>query len=216
MRFQKLLILFLTVGFGLSRAFSQTAASNSVSVPALAAEPNASQDGLLEVLRRKQAELDAKEKGLNKPQPAPQQVKSKPAVVVPAQPAIVSKPPADVSQSASQDQLTEILQKKQKELDAANKAKAGAVAESDIAKDRAASNDRIRQIESEIAAKEDAYKKSLAQPVPVRTAPPTGTPPTLQPGSKEDRLSELLILYKADAITPNAYHTARAKILAEP
>jgi FKBP-type peptidyl-prolyl cis-trans isomerase (trigger factor) len=34
--------------------------------------------------------------------------------------------------------------------------------------------------------------------------------------SKEARLAELLTQYKADQITPEQYHTQRAKILAEP
>jgi hypothetical protein len=40
--------------------------------------------------------------------------------------------------------------------------------------------------------------------------------PTPAPGSKEDRLSELLEMYKADKISPAEYHAQRSKILAEP
>jgi hypothetical protein len=40
--------------------------------------------------------------------------------------------------------------------------------------------------------------------------------PAPAPGSKEERLSELLDLYKADRISPAEYHDQRAKIIAEP
>jgi hypothetical protein len=46
------------------------------------------------------------------------------------------------------------------------------------------------------------------------SAPKPTAPPTLQPGSKEAKLAELLVLYKADKITPQQYHEQRAKILA--
>jgi hypothetical protein len=36
------------------------------------------------------------------------------------------------------------------------------------------------------------------------------------PGSKAQRLADLLAAYRADKITPLEYHTERAKILAEP
>jgi hypothetical protein len=48
------------------------------------------------------------------------------------------------------------------------------------------------------------------RPVPI-IAP--GLPVSL---SKEQRLQTLLMLYKADQITPEQYHTKRAAILAEP
>jgi hypothetical protein len=71
---------------------------------------------------------------------------------------------------------------------------------------------------------------SSAQPV---TAPPGPVPPSIttpssavtapvtpaQPGgpkTKQERLSELLELYKADKISPAEYHAQRARILAEP
>lgn len=56
-------------------------------------------------------------------------------------------------------------------------------------------------------------------PAPVFSAPPVATaaavPASPLTGSKQDRLAELLRRYKADAITPQEYHTQRAKILAE-
>jgi len=51
---------------------------------------------------------------------------------------------------------------------------------------------------------------------PGATPPAMAMPMTLAPGSKEQRLQELLQLYKADRITPTEYHEQRAKIIAEP
>ena len=47
---------------------------------------------------------------------------------------------------------------------------------------------------------------------------PIATPPPapLVPGSKEQRLADLLNRYKMDQITPGEYHEQKAKILAEP
>jgi hypothetical protein len=67
-----------------------------------------------------------------------------------------------------------------------------------------------------------------ARPTPTGTSSPvvaapsaTKTPefaPAPEPGpaSKQARLAALLQLYKADTITPQQYHTQRAKIIAEP
>lgn len=52
--------------------------------------------------------------------------------------------------------------------------------------------------------------------VVVMPAPIIVPPITPIPGSKEQRLNELLRLYKSDKITPADYHEQRAKILAEP
>lgn len=49
---------------------------------------------------------------------------------------------------------------------------------------------------------------------PTVAAPPIA--PALAPASKEQRLNELLRLYKADQITPADYHEQRARILGEP
>lgn len=60
---------------------------------------------------------------------------------------------------------------------------------------------------------------TVAAPAPVVAAPITANIETaLSPlsGSKQERLAELLRRYKADAVTPQEYHTQRAKIIAEP
>jgi hypothetical protein len=50
------------------------------------------------------------------------------------------------------------------------------------------------------------------------TAAPVPVPASTLPIStdKAQRLADLLRLYQADEITPLQYHTARAKIIAEP
>ena len=50
-----------------------------------------------------------------------------------------------------------------------------------------------------------------APSLPAMTAPPTGLS-----ASKQQKLDELLQLYRADQITPQEYHERRAKILSEP
>ena len=45
---------------------------------------------------------------------------------------------------------------------------------------------------------------------------PLDTPSSPLTGSKQERLNELLRRYRADEITPEQYHTQRAKILEEP
>jgi len=64
-------------------------------------------------------------------------------------------------------------------------------------------------------------KKSEAKfPVEAKMSPENGvattmTKPAPAPGSKEDRLSELLDLYKADKDFSAEYHDQRAKIIAD-
>ena len=59
---------------------------------------------------------------------------------------------------------------------------------------------------SPTAKKVEAVSVPQAQPVAVPTGPKT----------KEQRLADLLDLYKADRISPTDYHLQRAKILTEP
>ena len=46
--------------------------------------------------------------------------------------------------------------------------------------------------------------------------PPIASPPLPISGAKEQRLQQLLEQYRADLISPEQYHAARAKILADP
>ncbi|MBI2949507.1 MAG: hypothetical protein HYY23_17865 [Verrucomicrobia bacterium] len=56
-------------------------------------------------------------------------------------------------------------------------------------------------------------------PVTVSTPEPAPTPPPAEtqagPATKQERLQALLLLYRADRLTPQEYHEQRAKLLAE-
>jgi len=92
--------------------------------------------------------------------------------------------------------------------------------------------EKAAKAEAEKKAKAEKQQQAAAKPAGKSTAA-TGTnqPPkikgtlTLKPiegpplplsADKQQRLAELLQKYKADQITPEQYHTERAKILAEP
>jgi hypothetical protein len=51
---------------------------------------------------------------------------------------------------------------------------------------------------------------------PAPSLPPLAGPPTGLSAAKQQKLDQLLQLYRADQITPQEYHDQRAKILAEP
>ena len=51
---------------------------------------------------------------------------------------------------------------------------------------------------------------------PVSTLPPLTGPPSSLSAAKQQKLDQLLQLYRADQITPQEYHAQRAKILSEP
>lgn len=244
--------------------------------PKVAVAPtSASQDPLVEILRKKQMELDAQDrKGeiaspaapANKPvvkEVRPSTLPPKISTPAPVSPNItgapqgntiqrrkvVSQPPVD---SAAEQRLVEAMHKKQAELDAKEviaapvrpvpvvtkpvEVKSPTVAVTPSSKERENSEARIKRIEAEIKAKDDAIKKknankvAVSQPSPekkkevakvaaTKTDSKTTAPaavPAIDPNSKQGRLAELLRKYKADEITPQDYHLSRAKIVAEP
>jgi hypothetical protein len=86
-----------------------------------------------------------------------------------------------------------------------------------------------QQIQETKAARQAAEEKREAGVASSATQPVASVPPGYMPvpapstppviptaGSKEQRLAELLRLYKSDQITPTEYHEQRAKIIAEP
>jgi hypothetical protein len=98
---------------------------------------------------------------------------------------------------AAQAKAEEILRQKMAELDAQEKAAAAAGMSGPVI--------------PATPPPEKPIKTSTAAVMPVSAAP------TVTAGaSKEQRLNELLQLYKADRITPYEYHTQRAKIISEP
>ena len=97
------------------------------------------------------------------------------------------------------------------------------------AEERAAAAEQRRQAEAEKArqkteadeakaraAREAAEAKAVKPPTVAHNFEPLPAPPSSIPPAKEARLADLLKKYKADEITPEQYHTERAKILAEP
>src|SRR5262249_3441876 len=95
----------------------------------------------------------------------------------------------------------------------AEKARVKAEADEAKARDRAAAEEAKAR-----ASREAAEAKAAAKTPQFTTTKfePLSGPPTGIPASKEARLADLLKKYKADEITPEQYHTERAKILAEP
>jgi len=192
------------------------------------------------------------------PKPPVKEVREVPAVVAPSRP-VVAQPSVSVG---TDDALSEALRKKQAELDAQEAAtgqratptvkvakpvepKKTPAMEKAEAKKREQSEKRIKKIEAEIIAKEDAIQRKVAKtspaPVPAevettresrkkadavnaalqaKTLPTKGKKQPISPpvelSGKEAKLSELLRKYKADEITPHDYHLERAKIIAEP
>ncbi len=67
------------------------------------------------------------------------------------------------------------------------------------------------------AAKSDAPKVVKSAPAEVKAAAPVV--PKVDPSApktKEQKLAELLEMYKKDSITAQEYHQRRAKLLSEP
>jgi hypothetical protein len=86
----------------------------------------------------------------------------------------------------------------------------------------------MRQRMQEVAAQNPpeqvpvSPKEPLPQPHAVKPSksndgfPPLSSPALSISADKDARLKELLSRYQADQVTPEEYHAARAKILAEP
>jgi hypothetical protein len=70
-----------------------------------------------------------------------------------------------------------------------------------------------KQAEADAKKAKDAKKAAAMKGAPALK--PLAGPPLPISAEKEQRLTELLQKYKADQITPEQYHTERAKILAE-
>ena len=79
--------------------------------------------------------------------------------------------------------------------------------------------------QAKAADQKPAAAPGPGQPAAAKPAPTAKNAPAFQPlpvpvlplsGDKQQKLAELLRKYRADEITPEQYHTERAKILAEP
>ncbi len=233
---------------------------------AVATPPSTSQDPLVEILRKKQMELDAQAGKGNRSSPTapakPVVKEVRPAIVppkisapAPVSPVVKEAPKENAIQrrkvasqpavdSAGEQRLIEVMRKKQAELDVKEgiaapvrpapvvtkpvEAKRPTVAVTPPSKERENSEARIKRIEAEIKAKEEAAKKAVAakpadkkevaKAAKIDAKTQTKVPPSapaIDPSSKQGRLAELLRKYKADEITPQDYHLQRAKIVAE-
>ncbi len=203
--------------------------------PARAGWPNtrpAEEDNLLEVLRSKQNELDAQtgatRNGTMRPQPSAEPARPRMVRAIPRVEEVLPTPAAPpLSQpavnAASNEQLADILRRKEAELDAKENANRPLVparklsaTKSEAAKKQAESEKRIQKIEAEIRAKEEAMERRRGQPNSSAVGNASLYSPPPDPATKEGRLAELLRKYRADEITPHDYHLERAKIIAEP
>jgi hypothetical protein len=207
MHVAKSLLIVCMAALGANSLIAQTAADSDL------------QSKAREQLRQKMAELDAQQPRSSAnsapaakpvepvPQPAPAGVVTPPepvkpsappivapptTVIVPSKPAPVVVPPGGLSPEAAA-KVREALHQTTAEMDERQKAAAAEVAH------------------------EKAVKHPAGEQVSPKTPPAASMPmpAALAPGSKEQRLAELLQLYKADKITPVEYHEQRAKILAE-
>ncbi len=71
---------------------------------------------------------------------------------------------------------------------------------------------RLEKLQKDMEKQKAAASAPVAQP----TAAATPTPQVQAPSTKEQKLADLLRKYKNDEITPQQYHTERARIIAEP
>jgi len=153
-------------------------------------------------LKAKQDELDrlAANAGKTKPQPA----------------AVATKPPSEKPALAAKPSTGEPVGPRKPSSETSIAAKAE--------KDRIAADAKAKQIAADIKAKQDraaadkaaAAAKMARKPDRQLAFMPLTAPALPISMDKEQRLIELLQKYKAEAITPQQYHEARAKILSEP
>ena len=150
------------------------------------------------------------------PAPAPAAVAPTPAPE-PAPTAVAPAPTAGFPQSKlsaeDQERVLEAMRNERAKLDAAEQAGAKSKAPPVAIK---SGNGSAEQAELKKEAKEQEKKEREMQKMAAKSGTPITPPPAdMAPGSKEQRLYELLQKYKADQITPTEYHQQRAKILAE-
>ena len=136
----------------------------------------------------------------------------------PAQPTFSSKDNASIEKSR------EALRKKMNDLDRKN-AQATGTDNSQEFSDVPAGGADTAQVEAaraalrkqmEPARKEQATTKPLSDPRGTRQYQPLESPAVPFSAEKQAKLAELLRRYQADEVTPEQYHSERAKIVAAP
>ena len=73
-----------------------------------------------------------------------------------------------------------------------------------------------KSVESTLAAQAPQAISPAPKPASIPAHAPTVEPQPSGPKTKQQRLMELLQLYRADKVTPHEYHDKRAKIISEP
>ena len=143
--------------------------------------------------------------------PAPPPITPAPAPVAPTPTPVVTPAPVEPTPAPNFNTGQLTPEQQQQVLDAMRQEKSKLDA-SDRASGRSAENSD----QAEMKKKEREAKAADAKIIATKNGnyvPPA--PTDFAPGSKEQRLYDLLQLYKADKITPAEYHQQRAKILAE-
>jgi hypothetical protein len=199
--------------------------------PKVFAQDSDAQQKAREALRQKMSELDASKAPNSSPKTVTPPPAAEPAKSAPA-PAPVTTPPPPPPPATTPEPV--VVPKAATPPPAAAVPAAAPAAQATDAegseKARAALREKMNQLDSQPttatapatapkstakAAPTATHPTKAAQPVP-STVRALETPAPAISASKEARLAELLRKYKADAITPEEYHTQRAAIRAEP
>ena len=169
--------------------------------------------------------------------PAPTAPAVKPATV---KPVVVSKPPQPVTAQpdvvkslpkVDSDRIAQARATMEQKINELNtEAKSPASAKSPVVTVPASKAEPVKNVtavksapaKKESHERKDAEKQALKAATD-KKAPPTlsaamlmDAPPAAVSATKQQRLNDLLVSYKANKITPEEYHRQRAKILAEP
>jgi hypothetical protein len=119
--------------------------------------------------------------------------------------------PVPSTESANNDKLQQALQAKMNQTPAVP---APAVQPKPVPATMAKKETPGAMAPAPAVAPAPAMAKTPAEPT--LSLPPLMGPSSPLPPAKQQKLDELLNLYRADRITPEQYHDQRAKILAEP
>ena len=149
-------------------------------------------------------------------QPAP--VVSAPASAQPAQAGTpgYSTPPA--TSSANTEETEKLRESMRSQMMQQQKAQSGAGNAQSQTNQPWAAPFNPPQSQEKHAASPQKHVARSSQPStqPAPTLPPLAAPPTGLSAAKQQKLDQLLQLYRSDQITPQEYHEQRAKILAGP
>lgn len=201
------------VGFGV------VAVALTSSLPSQAGPDNDAQAKMREALRQKMEALNTT--AAPAPAPAAKVETAKPAVAAPAAaaPTVVVPVPVETAAPVAPAPVAKSSSKFSEVPGADDDAAAAKMREA--LHQKIAAEPAVAPAVATTAAVAAPAKPVAPAPAPAATsvvanpAPEPAIAPAFS-GSKQDRLSALLQQYRADQITPQQYHTQRAKIIAEP